>query len=124
MSNSLISSIYPDFLSPKSNDWSEPFFTGWKEEWENYDTVQARRTGGYVGQIICKISRDFIDHETRYAYINLPGKELGMFVDGGVMDIGTERIVKPLTDDQATDMLRDGLGMLREYISKIESGDI
>lgn len=88
----------------------EAYFTGWKFSPDGDGT-------GAVGQIIQRIPCPAERNGEWAAYCNLPGMEVGMVPEGGVMNIGSERLTADVTLDQMREMLVAGMAKLKEYVA-------
>ena len=93
-----------------ANSLDEFYFTGWK------DTTNYEYPGGAIGQIIKRLP----DKPNYAAYCNLPGMELGVVAEGGIMNVGKARVQPDITLDEMMEILRTGLEKLKEYVTTIE----
>jgi hypothetical protein len=93
--------------------YDEPYFTGWKLAPDGDCT-------GAVGQIIQRIPTPAECNGSWAAYCNLPGMEVGRVPEGGIINIGTERLTAEVTLDKMREMLTAGLAKLKAYIATIE----
>lgn len=91
----------------------EAYFTGWKY-------APDGDGNGAVGQIIQRIPCPAERNGEWAAYCNLPGMEIGMVPEGGILNIGTERLTDEVTLEQMRAMLFAGLAKLKEYVAGLE----
>lgn len=87
----------------------EPYFTGWKYTSDGDGT-------GVVGQIVQRIPTPPERSGHWAAYCNLPGLEVGMVPEGGVMNIGTERLTEKMGVPQMRGLLIAGLAKLKAFV--------
>jgi hypothetical protein len=84
-----------------------PYFTGWK-----YAPHEPSR---YVGQLVYWFKPQE-GKPNQGVVVNLPGMEVGMYDEGALVDVGTERLTETPTTEAMEEMLLTGLAKLREFI--------